>query len=347
MLAASRLTFDSVPLLGVGAALASLAVIAFVFRRVLNRSWEFRLIALGLIVLAYAAAGPRWVRGDAGKVAVMVDHSESTRGATYRDDAALRRRVVELVGKQPYTLIRFGEGADKTTLPPPPLDAAAVLLFSDGRFDPPPTAPPIYAVIDPALEQAADAAVTALERRGEQLVVATSSTGVENVELSIDGTKTPVRRGTHTVSEAAGDAQSTTAQLLATDQWPENNALTIAHPPPAVGERWWMGEGAPAAGWRSLPAADLPLDASAWLAPAVIVLNNVPANAMSAAQAQRLEQYVRDLGGGLLILGGDQAFAAGGYDGSPISAISPLASTPPTPAAHWVFLLDASGSMAG
>ena len=347
MLAASRLTFDSIPLLMAGAALASLVVIAFAFRRVSNRSWEFRLIALGLMVLAYAAAGPRWVRGDAGKVAVMVDHSESTRGATYRDDDVLRRRVVELVGKQPYTLIRLGEGADKTTLPPPPPDAAAVLLFSDGRFEPLLAAPPVHTVIDPALEQPVDAAVTALDRRGEQLVVTTSNTGAENVELSVDGTKTPVPQGTHTFTVPAGDAPTTTAQLLRADQWPENNALTIAHPPPALGERWWVGEGAPGSKWRSLSPADLPVDASAWLAPSVVVLNNVPASALSTAQGQRLQQYVRDLGGGLLILGGDQAFASGGYHGSSIGAISPLASTPPTPAAHWVFLLDASGSMAG
>jgi hypothetical protein len=55
---------------------------------------------------------------------------------------------------------------------------------------------------------------------------------------------------------------------------------------------------------------------------------------------------VRELGGSLLILGGDRAFAAGGYVGTPLDALSPLSSAPPRPTTHWIFLADASGSMA-
>ena len=47
------------------------------------------------------------------------------------------------------------------------------------------------------------------------------------------------------------------------------------------------------------------------------------------AQQQRLHQYVHDLGGSLILLGGERAFAAGNYSGSILEALSPLSSSPP------------------
>ena len=79
----------------------------------------------------------------------------------------------------------------------------------------------------------------------------------------------------------------------------------------------------------------------------MIVLNDVPAGALSPDRQDRLGQYVRDLGGGLIILGGPHAFAAGGYPGSTLESLSPLASTPPRPATRWILLADGSGSMNG
>jgi hypothetical protein len=79
---------------------------------------------------------------------------------------------------------------------------------------------------------------------------------------------------------------------------------------------------------------------------ALIVLDNVPADALSAAQQQRLLQYARDLGGGVIIFGGAGAVAAGCYAGREFETTSPLASTPPPPPTHWVILADSSGSMA-
>ena len=68
----------------------------------------------------------------------------------------------------------------------------------------------------------------------------------------------------------------------------------------------------------------MPMDAAAYLSASVIVLDNVPATALPPAAPQYLQQHVRDLGGGLVILGGDQAFAAGGYVNTPLDAVSPL-----------------------
>jgi len=89
----------------------------------------------------------------------------------------------------------------------------------------------------------------------------------------------------------------------------------------------------------------LPGDASAYLKSAIIVLSNTPADAIPVQQQRRLSQYVRDLGGTLVILGGDRAFGGGGYARTTLDNLSPLASTPPAPTTHWMLLIDSSGSM--
>ena len=78
----------------------------------------------------------------------------------------------------------------------------------------------------------------------------------------------------------------------------------------------------------------------------MVVLDNVPADALDRLQQDALLRYARDFGGSVLLLGGNHAFAAGGFGPTPLGAISPLSDTPPTPGARWIFLLDASGSMA-
>jgi hypothetical protein len=101
----------------------------------------------------------------------------------------------------------------------------------------------------------------------------------------------------------------------------------------------------PPAGWRGFSASELPTDPAEYLAASIIVLENAAAVDLSETQQQRLRQYVRDIGGAALILGGDRAFAAGGYEGSILNSLCPLASDPPGPTAHWILLADSSGSM--
>lgn len=55
-----------------------------------------------------------------------------------------------------------------------------------------------------------------------------------------------------------------------------------------------------------------------------IVLSNVPADPFSAAQHQALATYVRDLGGGLIMIGGDDSFGAGGWQGSVVADTMPV-----------------------
>src|SRR4028118_1265507 len=57
---------------------------------------------------------------------------------------------------------------------------------------------------------------------------------------------------------------------------------------------------------------------------AAVVLINVHAGALPARAMQTLPAYVRDLGRGLVMIGGDRAFGVGGYAQTPIEAALPV-----------------------
>ena len=358
-------SFDSPAALWTGVAIAAAAGLVTLYRRPALPGLTKALGAISLVLMALAAGGPAWRgRGDVREeVVVMVDLSPSTRTATYRDPAVLSQRVRQLLGNTPHRVAYFADGdatppdgtyrlpdipAKRTAFRPPA--AAAVILFSDGRFDPRAVAPPTHVVIDPTLEEASDAAVERLEvRDGELAVTVRNDGGPRELTVAAPADAAPMQATVSTggavlTRRLPEAAQSVAARLAAADAWPENDQLTLTVPPPADLERWWVG-GRGGEGWRDLPPSDIPSDAAAYLRPAVIVVDNVAAAELSDLQQQRLRQYVHDLGGGLVVLGGDSAFAAGGYAGTTLDALSPLASNPPQPATHWVFLVDSSGSM--
>ena len=314
------------------------------------------LIALGAVLWVATAGEPVWDRPAVRRVAVMVDLSPSTRGAAYRARAELDRRVAQLVGSTPHELFAFAGGAaeplptgntlhdigcDRTVFLPPP-SADAVLLFSDGRFDLPAVAPPTFAVIDPSLEHPADAAVQRLTWSGDRVDATVAASGAATLRWTgaIPATADVTGGGLVSARPMAGQV---TAAVSGGDRWPENDRLTIRAPPPPTAERWWVGRSPQPPGWRAI---ELPTDPAAYLSAGVVVLDDVSADALSSEQQRRLSQFVRDLGGGLVIGGGPSAFAAGGYGSTPLDGLSPLASDPPRPAERWVVLVDGSGSMA-
>ncbi len=81
----------------------------------------------------------------------------------------------------------------------------------------------------------------------------------------------------------------------------------------------------------------------------LIVLDNVGAAGLDPAQHELLVAYVTDSGGGLIMIGGDNSFGAGGWNGTALEAVLPLELDPPKearlPAAALVLVLDKSGSM--
>jgi hypothetical protein len=367
------ITFAAPVALGVGGALSVLTVVITIIRRPAVSGLTRTLVLLGMALLCLGAAGPVWRRPSAGEVAVMVDLSPSTRTAEYRRRAMLEARIGQLLSGVPHRLYYFADGtapanlisaagtgdlpdlpADRTRYEPP--TGAAVLLFSDGQFEMPPAdagGPPTYPVIDVGLEGPRDAAVVTLEAHGDSAAAEVRNSGPDR-QLSLPGmtgtSPTTAPAGEYVVSRAVDpSAGAIAARLDSGDVWPENDALAAAIPPPPQAERWLVDGGAMAAppGWRVMSPEALPTDSAAWLAPSVIVLNDIDGGRLSPDRQDRLRQYVRDLGGGLVILGGPHAFAAGGYPGSALESLSPLASTPPRPTTHWILLADSSGSMNG
>jgi uncharacterized membrane protein len=80
-----------------------------------------------------------------------------------------------------------------------------------------------------------------------------------------------------------------------------------------------------------------------------VVFDNVPAYDMSVPRMEAVERYVRDTGGGFIMLGGDASFGAGGYYQTPIERTLPVdmdvTSSMKIPSLAMVFVIDKSGSM--
>jgi Ca-activated chloride channel homolog len=83
----------------------------------------------------------------------------------------------------------------------------------------------------------------------------------------------------------------------------------------------------------------------------LLALSNVPATAMSTRQMNLVRSYVQDLGGGLIMLGGDQAFGLGGYYKTTVEEILPVRSDfekeKEKPSLAMILVIDKSGSMGG
>ncbi|MBP8303141.1 MAG: VWA domain-containing protein [Phycisphaerae bacterium] len=97
--------------------------------------------------------------------------------------------------------------------------------------------------------------------------------------------------------------------------------------------------------------AELPTELAHLLDADAVVLVNTPVQFFTMAQQEMLCRYVNDLGGGLVVVGGPDAFGAGGWIGSPVAAILPVDLDPPQksqlPLGALVLVLDRSGSMSG
>jgi len=82
-----------------------------------------------------------------------------------------------------------------------------------------------------------------------------------------------------------------------------------------------------------------------------VLLSNVPATDLSLRQMETLRTYVQDLGGGLIMLGGDQSFGLGGYYKTTLEEILPVRSNfekeKEQPSLAMTIVVDKSGSMGG
>jgi len=182
---------------------------------------------------------------------------------------------------------------------------------------------------------------------------------VERVEVKLDGSR--VHR-----FEAVYEPDSNDGALVG-DTYVENNrgsAFTVTPGSGAILVVDGVGNGDPNGAGATLagalgsegatvelvaPAA-VPTDLLALQKYDLVVLENVPAEALTERQQRILVDHVHDLGGGLVMVGGPDSFGAGGWKGTPVADILPVKLDLPeqliVPEAAVIFVLDRSGSMA-
>ena len=99
------------------------------------------------------------------------------------------------------------------------------------------------------------------------------------------------------------------------------------------------------------PASGAPNDFADLQSYDLVIVDNVPATDLSPDQMKLLASYVKDFGGGFIMLGGDQAFGLGGYFRTPIEDILPVRcdfqKEKENPSLGMMLVLDRSGSMTG
>lgn len=143
------------------------------------------------------------------------------------------------------------------------------------------------------------------------------------------------------------------------DTYPQNNRYELSLP---------VGRGSEVALFTSQPEAaanlaaalraqglrpvvrnpqQLPERAEGWSVYELVYLINLPVSQISLAAQKSLEAWVRDTGGGLVIVGGDRSFGPGGYYRTALETLSPLSARVPreAPKVAMLFVIDKSGSM--
>jgi Mg-chelatase subunit ChlD len=82
-----------------------------------------------------------------------------------------------------------------------------------------------------------------------------------------------------------------------------------------------------------------------------VILSDVPRSALASTTLEAFERYVRDVGGGFLMAGGENAFGLGGYEGSRLEAMLPVRMQSERRrdehSLALMLVIDSSGSMAG
>lgn len=75
---------------------------------------------------------------------------------------------------------------------------------------------------------------------------------------------------------------------------------------------------------RSGDATQVPAGAAGFAVYDLVVLSDISASELAPEQIAALAAYVRDLGGGLLLMGGERSLGPGGYGKTPLEEVSPV-----------------------
>ena len=125
--------------------------------------------------------------------------------------------------------------------------------------------------------------------------------------------------------------------------------LIESHPELAQSLEWALQEEGLLVDTR--PPQGLPDDLADLQNYEAIILSNVPATVLSQRKMEVIRTYVSDLGGGFIMLGGDQSFGLGGYYKTVIEDVLPVRSDfekeKEKPSLAMAIVIDKSGSMGG
>jgi Uncharacterized membrane protein len=143
--------------------------------------------------------------------------------------------------------------------------------------------------------------------------------------------------------------QNNTREAFAIVEGKPKTLYLYGDPKPSPAIARVLAEGNFAADVR--PAAAVPTSLAGFQDYDLVIFDNVPASSMTPAQMKMVQSYVRDLGGGFVMIGGDQSFGPGGYYKTPVEETLPVSldvrQKKHFPALAIALVIDKSGSMIG
>ncbi|MGD0523678.1 MAG: VWA domain-containing protein [Polyangiaceae bacterium] len=261
-------------------------------------------------------------------------------------EAAIRRALVELPADAVGRVVLVSDGVQTRG---DALAAAAAAVAADVPVD-------VVVLDQKVVPDVRVVSVRAPPRADEgepfELRVVTSSAVATDVELRVrrdDGevrvVRTRIEKGEDVLRlrETASDPGlhrydvAVTALDPAADGAPDDNAgsafVRVRGASLALVLEGDVGHGAPmrkaleASGFRVVErgTTGVPSDVGGLAPYDLVVLSDVRASDLSTTQIDALAAYARDLGGGLLLMGGDRSMGPGGYARTPLEEVSPVA----------------------
>ncbi|HOU94519.1 MAG TPA: vWA domain-containing protein, partial [Polyangiaceae bacterium] len=284
---------------------------------------------------------------------------------------AIRRALAELPSDSASRVVLLSDGVSTRG---DPMDAAAAAVAAGVPIDVVPLEQarvPDVRVVDVGLPSRAH------EGEALRLRVVTEATSEAEIELRLRRDGELIQQGTARIGRgedvialreiAPGPGLhrydlEVTARDPARDQAAEDNsgsaflrvlgpgtALVLEQDPALAAPLARALEGA-AFRVRTAGPGGIPLDLAELSAYDVVALGEIRASDLSPTQLDALATYARDLGGGLLLMGGDGSLGPGGYARTPVEEVSPvsfdLKQDRRRASLAEVIVIDYSGSMA-